>query len=74
MAKISQEIKTARMKEKYLRAVAEGRKPKFGTRVYNRCRRCGRSHGYMRKFDMCRICIRELAHKGEIMGMTKSSW
>ncbi len=50
------------------------RKPKYMTRRVNRCRRCGRSRGYMRKFQMCRICFRELASEGMIPGVTKSSW
>lgn len=48
--------------------------PKFSTRTVNRCWRCGRKHGFLRKFDMCRICFRELASKGEIPGMKKASW
>ncbi len=48
--------------------------PKFSTRGYNRCRVCGRPRGYMRKFQMCRICFRELASQGLIPGVTKSSW
>ncbi len=39
-----------------------------------RCRRCGRSRAVYRKFGLCRICLRELAHEGYIPGMTKSSW
>jgi small subunit ribosomal protein S14 len=50
------------------------RVPKFSTRKITRCNICGRSHGYLRKFEMCRICFRELANKGEIPGVTKSSW
>jgi len=50
------------------------KKPKFSARAYNRCFRCGRSRGYMRKFGLCRICFRELALKGEIPGVTKASW
>lgn len=50
------------------------KEPKFKTRKYNRCRLCGRSGGFLRKFDLCRICFRELALKGEIPGVTKSSW
>jgi small subunit ribosomal protein S14 len=50
------------------------KKPKFSTRKVTRCNVCGRQHGYLRKFDMCRICFRELANKGEIPGVTKSSW
>jgi small subunit ribosomal protein S14 len=49
-------------------------KPKYSTRKVRRCWRCGRGHGYMRKFDLCRICFRELANKGEIPGIRKSSW
>ncbi|MBI4600213.1 type Z 30S ribosomal protein S14 [Candidatus Uhrbacteria bacterium] len=49
-------------------------KPKFSTRIVRRCWRCGRRHGYLRKFDLCRICVRELASKGAIPGMRKSSW
>ncbi|MEI6266558.1 MAG: type Z 30S ribosomal protein S14 [bacterium] len=55
--------------------IAKAKKtPKFSSRQYNRCALCGRAHGYLRKFDMCRICFRELANKGEIPGVTKSSW
>ncbi len=50
------------------------RKPKYAIRTHNRCRICGRSRGYYRKFDMCRLCFRELAHKGEIPGVVKASW
>lgn len=50
------------------------KKKKFKVREYNRCEKCGRSRGYFRKFHLCRICFRELAHKGEIPGVKKSSW
>ena len=50
------------------------RKPKFSTRIVRRCWRCGRRHGYMRDFDVCRICFRELANRGEIPGIKKASW
>jgi len=50
------------------------KKPKFSTRKVRRCWRCGRGRGYMRDFDLCRICFRELASKGEIPGIKKSSW
>ncbi len=49
-------------------------KPKFSTRAYHRCPLCGRPRGYIRKFDMCRICFRSLALRGDIAGVTKSSW
>ena len=61
MAKTSQVVKSRR-------------EPKFSTRRVNRCRRCGRSRAYLRKFGLCRICLREIAHEGMIPGMTKSSW
>jgi small subunit ribosomal protein S14 len=48
--------------------------PKFSTREVRRCWRCGRKRGYMRKFEICRICFRELASNGEIPGVRKSSW
>ncbi|MEW6456201.1 MAG: type Z 30S ribosomal protein S14 [Acidobacteriota bacterium] len=47
---------------------------KFTTRIRNRCRICGRPRGYIRKFEMCRLCLRELALKGEIPGVMKASW
>ncbi len=50
------------------------KKPKFSTRTINRCFKCGRKHGYMRDFDLCRICFRELANEGKIPGVRKSSW
>ena len=50
------------------------KKPQFGVRGYTRCPRCGRPRAVFRKFGLCRICLRELAHQGSIPGMTKSSW
>ncbi len=54
--------------------VKSQRKPKYRTRIVRRCWRCGRRRGYMRDFDLCRICFRELATKGAIPGVRKSSW
>ena len=54
--------------------VKQGRKPKFKSRSYNRCRRCGRPRAYLRKFALCRLCFRSLALEGDIAGVTKSSW
>ncbi|MCD6094860.1 type Z 30S ribosomal protein S14 [bacterium] len=48
--------------------------PKYKTRIVRRCFRCGRRRGYMRKFGLCRICFRELANKGLLPGIRKSSW
>lgn len=50
------------------------RAPKFEVQGYNRCSRCGRAHAYYRKFGVCRICLRELAHRGELPGVVKASW
>jgi len=50
------------------------RKPKYSSRSVRRCWRCGRKHGYMRDFELCRICFRELANRGEIPGVRKASW
>ncbi len=48
--------------------------PKFSSRIVRRCFRCGRKRAYLREFNLCRICFRELANKGEIPGIKKSSW
>ena len=61
MAKTSQKVRAERPQ-------------KFQSRNYNRCKRCGRSRAYLRKFGLCRICVREIAHEGMIPGLTKSSW
>jgi small subunit ribosomal protein S14 len=50
------------------------KRPKFRARAYSRCQRCGRSRAVYRKFMLCRICFRELAHLGELPGVTKASW
>ncbi len=50
------------------------KKPKFSTRIVRRCFKCGRTRGYIRDFGLCRICFREMANKGLIPGVKKSSW
>ncbi len=50
------------------------KQPKFKVRQRNRCHRCGRARGYLRKFGVCRICFRELALMGQIPGVIKASW
>lgn len=50
------------------------KKPKFSTRMKNRCFRCGRGKAFMRDFGLCRICFRELANEGNLPGVRKSSW
>jgi len=74
MARTSLKNKQRNGLNKFLRDKAAGRTPKFPTRVYNRCTLCGRRHGFMRFFGVCRICFRELATNGDIPGVTKSSW
>ncbi|KXG75710.1 MAG: type Z 30S ribosomal protein S14 [Thermosediminibacteraceae bacterium] len=55
--------------------IAKQKKPqKYSTRYYNRCRICGRPRAYLRKFGVCRLCFRVLAHRGEIPGVRKASW
>lgn len=61
MAKKSKEAKARRI-------------PKFSSRKENRCKLCGRPRAYIRMFGLCRLCFRELAHKGELPGVTKASW
>ncbi|MCX7784922.1 MAG: type Z 30S ribosomal protein S14 [candidate division WOR-3 bacterium] len=54
--------------------VKSQREPKFAVRKYNRCQRCFRRRAYYRKFGLCRLCLRELALKGEIPGLRKATW
>ena len=61
MAKLSMKLK-------------QHRQPKFSTRAYNRCKICGRPHGYLRKYGICRICFRNLSYAGQIPGVKKASW
>ena len=50
------------------------RNPKYSTRKIRRCWKCGRNRGYMRDFNLCRICFREFAENGDLPGITRSSW
>lgn len=61
MAKTSQIVKSTRT-------------PKFAVRHRNRCKVCGRPRAFIRKFELCRICVRMLAVRGELPGVTKASW
>ena len=55
--------------------IAKESKPaKYGIRLRNRCKLCGRPRAYIRKFHLCRLCFRKLALEGDIAGVTKSSW
>ena len=50
------------------------KEPKFEVRFRNRCKVCGRSRGYYRKFELCRLCLRKYALAGDVPGVTNSSW
>ncbi len=50
------------------------RKPKYAVRAYTRCQLCGRPRAVYRKFLICRLCFRKLAHEGQIPGVRKASW
>ena len=54
--------------------VKQARTPRYKVRAYTRCNKCGRPRAVYKKFGLCRICLRTLAHQGSIPGMTKSSW
>jgi len=74
MARLALKVKCARNNEAAAKAKAAGKKVKFPTKLYNRCELCGRKGGYIRDFGICRICFRELAREGKLMGVKKSSW
>jgi small subunit ribosomal protein S14 len=74
MARLALKLSQQKRIAEHTLAFQAGKKPKFPTRAYNRCKLCGRRHGYMRFFGTCRICFRELAINGELPGVTKSSW
>lgn len=81
MARTSRFVRANRKKAIILKQLAKGEDRKKGrfqgtyvTRLNNVCSRCGRTRGYLRDFDLCRICFRELAVIGELPGVTKSSW
>jgi small subunit ribosomal protein S14 len=68
-------VKDAKIEEKFKQARDKKEaRPKFSTRKHNRCKICGRPRGYLRKFGLCRLCFRGLALRGEIPGVSKSSW
>jgi small subunit ribosomal protein S14 len=74
MATTAKEAKDRRLAEAIARSKGSGKKQDFACRLRNRCFRCGRPRGYLRKFNLCRICFRKLALAGEIPGVVKSSW
>ncbi len=74
MARTAAVEKMKRLQQKIDRARSIGKVHRFSTRYRNRCFICGRPRGVYQKFGLCRICFRQMAHKGLIPGVTKSSW
>ena len=74
MARKALKVKCDRQQATAQRERAAGKKPAFSTKLYHRCSICGRNHGYLGKFGICRICFRERANRGEIIGVRKASW
>jgi small subunit ribosomal protein S14 len=87
MATTAKRVKDARKPEKACLAcrgkreldgkacpVCKGTGKIFSSRQHNRCQICGRPRGFLRKFGICRLCFRGLALRGEIPGVSKSSW
>ena len=81
MARTSRFVKANRKRDIILKQLTKGENRKKGrvqgtyvTRLNNVCSKCGRSRGYLRDFDLCRICVRELASNGLIPGLRKSYW
>ncbi len=74
MAKKSKIVRNEKRIKQVERALAAGKKPEKAIRVRNRCNKCGRPRGHIRLLGLCRQCARELASKGEIAGLKKSSW
>ena len=72
MAKIQETARKLNVKVEFVKTDKQGRSQ--SVRARNRCPRCGRPRAYIRKFQLCRICFRGLAVRGEIPGVTKSSW
>jgi small subunit ribosomal protein S14 len=75
-AKIAKDLKLDVIRRASQQAKAQKKPgiPKLPTRHRNRCWRCGRPRGYLRKFGVCRLCFRQLALNGEIPGVIKASW
>ncbi len=74
MARKALKVKCARQWAEADRARAAGKKPAASAKLYHRCAICGRNHGYLGQFGICRICFRERANRGEIIGVRKASW
>lgn len=74
MARKALIVKTEKKQNKLKKELEQGKTPVLKTQVYNRCKLCGRNRGYIGYFQICRICFRDQARAGNIMGVKKSSW
>ncbi|MBP6084657.1 type Z 30S ribosomal protein S14 [Candidatus Gracilibacteria bacterium] len=74
MARTALIVKAARTQRRVANARKAGTTAKLAVRAYNRCKNCGRVRSYLRMFGLCRICVREMANRGELAGVRKSSW
>lgn len=74
MARKALKVSCLKKQKAFEKSLAAGKKPKYSTRVYNRCSITGRRHGFMRFFGVSRIVFRKLASQGLLPGVTKSSW
>jgi small subunit ribosomal protein S14 len=74
MATTAKRVKDAKIDRELQKNRIAGKAPKFSSRQHNRCQICGRPRGFLRKFSLCRLCFRLLALRGEIPGVSKSSW
>ena len=68
--------KEAPMEERFAAVLKHAEMPRNSAkiRVRNRCALTGRPRGNFRKFNLCRVALRNLASRGELPGVTKSSW
>jgi small subunit ribosomal protein S14 len=75
VATTAKRVKDAKIQKKFSDARSKQMPtPKFSSRRHNRCQICGRPRAFLRKFGICRLCFRGLALRGEIPGVSKSSW
>jgi small subunit ribosomal protein S14 len=74
MATTAKRVKDAKIDRELQKNRIAGKTQKFSSRQHNRCQICGRPRGFLRKFSLCRLCFRLLALRGEIPGVSKSSW
>ena len=74
MAKTSLIVKQQKLEDSRLQAVAKGTQMPNISKHYNRCKLCGRTHGFIRDFGICRVCFRKYAREWLIVGMRKAAW